>query len=352
MSGANGDLAELAAEREAIEAYERDVERHLPPDDRGALPEIEDAAEFCQREIPLPSVLVEGLLHRGSKMSLGAATKACKSWLQLDLCFCVAYGLAWLGLRTTRSRVLFVNFEIQAEFMQRHITTLAREYDLVQEPGWFDVWNLRGQATSYREIFPKIIKRVEGRDYGLIDLDPIYKLYGSTDENSARNVAAMLNAVESLAVSTQAAVVFGAHHSKGNQAAKNAMNRVSGSGVFARDPDTILNLTPHENADCFTVESTVRNFPPTEPFVLEWRYPLFRRQDDLDPTRLKTIGRPSDYTEEKAIDALHGRMDAKDWRAEIGCSERQFLRLKRALLDKGKVREVFGTRPKQWERAQ
>jgi len=37
-----------------------------------------------------------------------------------------------------------------------------------------------------------------------------------------------------------AASVFGAHFSKGNQAGKESIDRISGSGVFARDPDTIL----------------------------------------------------------------------------------------------------------------
>jgi len=37
-------------------------------------------------------------------------------------------------------------------------------------------------------------------------------------------------------VKTGAAVGFGAHYSKGNQAGKEAIDRVSGSGVFARDP--------------------------------------------------------------------------------------------------------------------
>ena len=56
----------------------------------------------------------------------------------------------------------------------------------------------------------------------------------------------MLNEIEALAVETGAAVAFGAHYSKGNQAGKEVIDRIGGSGVFARDPDSILNFTRHE----------------------------------------------------------------------------------------------------------
>ena len=128
--------------------------------------------------------------------------------------------------------------------------------------------------------------------YGLIVLDPIYKLYGNTDENSASDVAALLNSIEAVAVRTGAAVAFGTHFSKGNQAGKNSIDRVSGSGVFARDPDSILNLTAHEEPDCFTLEATLRNFPPMEPFVVKWDYPLFVRDASLNPADLKTPDDP------------------------------------------------------------
>ncbi len=100
-----------------------------------------------------------------------------------------------------------------------------------------------------------------------------------------------MNSVEALAVKTGAAVAFGVHYSKGNQASKDAIDRVSGSGVFARDPDSLLNFTKHEEADCYTVEATLRNFPPLDPFVVRWKYPLFTRDTGLDPAALKVPGK-------------------------------------------------------------
>ena len=66
---------------------------------------------------------------------------------------------------------------------------------------------------------------------------------------------------------------------------------MSGSGVFSRDPDSLLNFTSHREADCYTVEATLRNFPPLCPFVVRWDYPLFARDGSLNPAELKTPGR-------------------------------------------------------------
>jgi hypothetical protein len=46
------------------------------------------------------------------------------------------------------------------------------------------------------------------------------------------------------------------------------MDRISGSRVFARDPDTIVRTTRHKVDDAFAVEMTLRNHPPQEPLVV------------------------------------------------------------------------------------
>jgi RecA-family ATPase len=151
-----------------------------------------------------------------------------------------------------------------------------------------DIWNLRGHAASYDLVVPMILERIKEKNYGLIFLDPLYKIYGDTDENSAGDMAALMNELERLAVKSKAAVVFGAHYSKGSQANKESIDRVSGSGVYGRDPDSILNFTRHEEAGAFVVEADLRNLPPMEPFALKWAYPLMVRDDCLNPAKLTT----------------------------------------------------------------
>jgi predicted transcriptional regulator len=106
----------------------------------------------------------------------------------------------------------------------------------------------------------------------------------------------LLNSIERVAVETAAAVAYGCHFAKGNSASKEAIDRISGSGVFARDPDSLLVFTRHEEEGAFTVEPILRNFQPTDPFVVRWNYPVFEKADDLNPDDLKqVVGRKKAY---------------------------------------------------------
>ena len=71
-----------------------------------------------------------------------------------------------------------------------------------------------------------------------------------------------------LAERTSAAVLVAHHFSKGNKAGTDHLDRASGAGMFARAPDTIMTLTAHEEIDCYTLETTYRNFTRPEPVVV------------------------------------------------------------------------------------
>lgn len=257
----------------------------VPPD---SLPAIVDAADFMAAPQVTPPELVAGLLHKGSKMVLGGGSKAGKTWALLDLAMSVAHGKPWLGRETMQGPVLYVNFEIQDFAWWDRIAAVSRAKGIgLLKPGALQLWNLRGYGADFKTLLPKIEAKIKEARFALIVLDPIYKLYGGTDENSAGDVAELLNAIETLTVQTGAAVAYGAHFSKGNQASKEAIDRISGSGVFARDPDAILMFTHHEEENAFVVDSMLRNFAPVSSFAVRWDYPLFRADYELDPLKLK-----------------------------------------------------------------
>jgi AAA domain len=188
-----------------------------------------------------------------------------------------------------------------------------------------------------------------GDDVQLIVLDPVYKLLGGRDENSAGDISELLNEIEKLAVETGAAVAFGAHYSKGNQAGKESIDRISGSGVFARDPDSILTLTKHEQEDAFTVDSTLRNHPPIAPFVVSWNFPLMRRDNNLDPAKLKTArGRAKEHDANDLLEVLGSEtMTTTAWKRAAEkhfIKERTFYRLAKELKRSGQVRECSGSK--------
>lgn len=303
------------------------------------LPDLIDAADFLERPIDPPAELVAGILHKGSKLALGGSSKSFKTWCLLDLAISVATGVNWLGRRTAQGKVLFLNFEIQPHAWQRRIAEVASAKEVRITRGLIHLWNLRGHAADFNVIIPRIIERCRQEQLALIVLDPIYKLYGNTDENSAGNVALLLNSLERLATETGAAIAFGAHFAKGNAGAKEAIDRISGSGVFARDPDSLLMFTKHEVDDAFTVEPILRNFAPVAPFAVRWAFPLMHPAADLDPAKLKQVGgRPTKHRPKDLLDLLpdDGLLPG-EWLKLTKMSGSTFHRLRRELEGSGKI---------------
>ena len=315
------------------------AEAEQPADD---LPELIDAADFIAEPIDPPAELIEGILHKGSKLAFGGSSKSFKTWSLLDVAISVASGADWLGHETAQGKVLFLNFEIQPHAWQRRIVAVAKAKGVELKAGQFILLNLRGHAADFKKLIPQIIARARRENFALIVLDPIYKLYGNTDENSAGNVALLLNALERLATETGAAIAFGAHFAKGNASAKEAIDRISGSGVFARDPDSLLIFTKHETDDAFTVEPILRNFAPVDPFAVRWQFPLMELADDLDPAKLKqTGGRKPTFAPADLLALLPaGGLENKAWQDvadKKAISRRTFFRLRKSLENDGKI---------------
>ena len=114
--------------------------------------------------------------------------------------------------------------------------------------GALSVWNLRGHAMPLDKLVPKLIRRTKGRDFDCIIIDPIYKVI-TGDENNASEMGYFCNQFDRIADETGASVIYAHHHSKGAQGGKTAQDRSSGSGVFARDPDAIVDLIEVEIPD-------------------------------------------------------------------------------------------------------
>jgi len=317
----------------------------LPEVGSDTLPTIENGELFATREILRPAEVIHGILYAGAKMVYGGPSKANKTWVLNDLGLAVATGGTWLGFLCTKGRVLYINLELQAFDAQDRVKMIARARG-VNVPTLLDVWNLRGHAVAIEEMKPHILKVAMGAGYSLIIIDPCYKVMGDREENNPRDMASMLNHFEDMAVKTGSAIAFGAHFAKGNSSAKNSIDRISGSGVFARDPDAILTATPLATDGCYTIDATLRSFPRVEPFAIRWEFPRMVRDETLDPSDLKqaTTGRPAKYTLKDVL--CHVGSDAvtaKEWMrlcTEDGVPTRTFYRLRKQAIDTKAVIET------------
>ena len=205
------------------------------------LPDIEAVDDFIDNPPPLADAIIDGVLRQGHKMLLSGPSKAGKSFLLLELAMAVAEGEDWLGWKCRKGRVLYINLELDAASCKNRVSELYRAKGWPHTPKSMDIWNLRGRATPMKILKDKLIRRARDARYSMIIIDPIYKVI-TGDENAAAEMAEFCNYFDEVAVKCKCAIVYCHHHSKGDQGQKKAQDRASGSGVFARDPDALLDM--------------------------------------------------------------------------------------------------------------
>jgi len=221
-------------------------------------------------------------------MVLGGTSKSNKSWCLLDLALSVASGSDWWGRRCVKMPVLYINFELHPWAIAERLNSLAVARPECTGIGdTLHVWNLRGHNADLTLLRPKLEEQLDRYEFGMIILDPAYKVLGARDENANGDIASLMNELEGLVQRTRAALVVAHHFAKGDSTGKNAMDRMSGAGAWARDPDSIVVLTPHEEEECFTVTPILRNLPRVDEFVVRWDYPRMLVAKDLNPEALR-----------------------------------------------------------------
>ena len=214
------------------------------------LPDTESLDSVWDKLPELSAPLIDGVLRQGHKMLVAGPSKAGKSYALIELCCAIAEGRQWFGFNCTKGRILYVNLELD------RASCLHRFKDVYNALGWapnnlqnIDIWNLRGKSVPMDKLAPKLIRRAIKKNYIAVIIDPIYKVI-TGDENSADQMAAFCNQFDKVCTELGCAVIYCHHHSKGAQGGKRSMDRASGSGVFARDPDALLDLIelfPDEN---------------------------------------------------------------------------------------------------------
>ena len=267
---------------------------HFQPDQREAvgaadkLPGMATLSEFQACSPALPEELIAGILRRGHKMLVSGSSKAGKSFLLMELCIAIAEGMDWLGFSCKKGRVLYVNLEIDpASAVHRFLKIYEALGIPMRHADDIVIWNLRGHAAPLDQLAPKLIRRVRDQNFDAIVIDPIYKVI-TGDENSASEMGAFCNQFDRICTETGCSTIYSHHHSKGAQGAKRAMDRASGSGVFARDPDAQLDMIQLElsndlknsvrdsGATAWRLESSLREFPNIVPVNFWFEYPLHR----------------------------------------------------------------------------
>lgn len=237
----DGRLQELLAVNIGFNSFEQWKEYNEAEHDE--LPDEDNLADVWDDLPELAPPLIGGVLRQGHKMLIAGPSKAGKSFSLIELCIAIAEGKKWLGWSCAQGKILYINLELD------RASCLHRFRDVYKAMGLrpdnlrnIDIWNLRGKSVPMDKLAPKLIRRAREKNYIAVILDPIYKVI-TGDENSADQMAAFCNQFDKICTELGTAVIYCHHHSKGSQAGKRTMDRASGSGVFARDPDALLDMS-------------------------------------------------------------------------------------------------------------
>ena len=258
------------------------------------LPKDVSLAEIWNNMPPLKPELIEGILRVGHKLLLSGPSKAGKSFALMELAIAIAEGDKWLDHQCKQGKVLYVNLELdEASCFHRFKDIYEKLNVRPDHTSNITIWNLRGRSVPMDKLTPFLISRFKKKGYIAIIIDPIYKVI-TGDENSATEMSEFCSYFDRAAIEIDCAMIYCHHHSKGADGKyANAVDRSSGSGVFARDPDAILDLTElradglvdkykeqNENAvDTITaweLSGTLREFPPIQINRIWFDYPVHK----------------------------------------------------------------------------
>lgn len=251
------------------------------------LPSLTNLAEELKSPPKLPEELIEGVLRCGHKMLISGSSKAGKSFLLMELAVALSEGATWLGFKCKKSKVLYVNLEIDPASCINRFSEIYKALKIPPKNSKdISIWNLRGHAVPLDKLVPKLLRRINNLHYDAVIIDPIYKVI-TGDENNASEMGAFCNQFDKICNETGCATIYCHHHSKGAQGFKKAMDRASGSGVFARDPDAQLDMIQLEADSDFLnsyadsvsdtawrLECSLREFANFKPKNFWFRYPI------------------------------------------------------------------------------
>lgn len=321
----------------------------------GALAGIAGAKTYTAAEVPveldpasLPKEIVGELLRAGERAVIGSTSKSRKSWALLHLAVCKAHGLPWLGHPMKPGKVLYVDLELIKVFFDRRMAAICKQMN-VTHPGNLLLWPLRNTRPkpTIEQLVTEVVKRFKDEQLELVILEPSYKMVEPSVQgtNSEMLVAKYLECLDEIAHPLQCAVITSHHSPKGDLSSRNSIDLFSGTGVWARDPDLLCTMRPHEKDEHVIFDITRRHGAPLDPVVLAWQYPLHQLAPDEDPTKIRTTqsGQKSENSD-KVRAALETAGEAGDlsneWKSkanELGVADATFYRRKKDLTKTGEV---------------
>lgn len=234
---------------------------------------IINASSWLETNPPEPNQIISSIFDTGDKLALIGASKLRKSFFLQQMLLSIAAGVDFLSWRLpTPKRVLYCQFEIRDHHQHRRLKKMAGAMGITPAhlEDRLQIINARGLGIVGPDGIEKIKQEALKLRSEVIAFDPLYKVAMGA-ENAAEDIKVILNAFDTLAEQTGAAIVYAHHDPKGSPGDRDIRDRGAGSNVLGRDYDACITLTAHaQDPDAAIIDVLLRNYPPQEPFTIMW----------------------------------------------------------------------------------
>lgn len=222
---------------------------------------------FMAKSLPDVPFYVKDWLPKRGKSLLYAPAKAGKSTLCLQLARCVGAGDPFLGFPTTQGKVLYIQFELGEEILQKRLRLTGKEYPNVFVGTTF---SMKLDGAAGQGVLKTAMDAVEPH---VLIIDPWYKAILG-DENESADAMKVLDFLDSL-IEAYNCSIFIIHHS-----GKDLSKRGRGSSVLEDWVDSYLQMK--------------RISPPGEDLRVKIQ-PIFLRHAALPPEPIEAVMRNFEF---------------------------------------------------------
>jgi len=287
------------------------------------LPKVKTLRELLAEDLSIdtPSIVGSKIVTSEGLVVFAAQPKVGKSLVLQQLALAREFQEKWLGFPTERGTTLYINAEIaEAEFRNRF--EIMTERRCLPDPCRLHVESIMGRFENMTGALDLIDGLIKGCCPDLLILDPVSQLLDGED-SSQEYVRPFLRRIDQFRNKYGVAVVL-VHHlrkpprqQRGSKSShKPDMHDIAGTGLWARNADSLIVGHGKPGGDEMTLNFILRNGASIEPFQIQRKVNLLweRQGARLLPTELRPalivldqLPQPATNSQwEKAIMAAEG----------------------------------------------
>lgn len=288
-----------------------------------------------------PEYLIEDILVEGTAAALVGAAGAGKTFVALDMSFCVAAGVPWHGFKTRQGSVVYILAEGLGGLRQR---VLAWRLDRGIPSGvavGVHFWDKAVQLAHFPSRHEFLVSLGEVKPAPkLIVVDTLARCFVGKDENAAGDMGEFVQGIDTLRASGATVLVL---HHEGH-----TTGRERGSTALRGAVDAMMYLCPGEAPNSVILASLKQREGETwDPIELR------RRQVELPdettscviddaPAAILAASLPARWAE--AVRVLEEKFpegaETKEWQRATDLSKATFHRMRREVMARGFVEQI------------